>query len=60
LVDGLDWTGNQQTRGAVLSEIRVNLNELPEEPYPQELWDGKVGQIWDFVLQRYAQEGVKH
>jgi type I restriction enzyme R subunit len=60
LVDGVDWTGNQQTRGAVWSEIRVKLNELPGEPYPQELWDGKVGQIWDFVLQRYAWEGVKH
>lgn len=60
LVNGVDWTGNQQTRGAVWTEIRVKLNELPEEPYPQELWDGKVGQIWDFVLQRYAQEGVKH
>jgi type I restriction enzyme R subunit len=58
LVDGLDWTGNQQTRGKVLSEIRVKLNDLPEEPYPQEVWDGKVGQIWDFVLKRYAQSGT--
>jgi type I restriction enzyme R subunit len=41
-------------------EIRVKLNELSEEPYPQKLWDGKVGQIWDFVLQRYAQDGAKH
>jgi type I restriction enzyme R subunit len=57
LVDGLDWTGNQQTRGAVWTEIRVKLNDLPEEPYPQEVWDGKVGQIWDFVLQRYAASG---
>jgi len=60
LVDGLDWVGNQQTRGAVLSEIRVKLNELPEEPYPQQIWDGKVGQIWNFVLQRYAQESARH
>jgi type I restriction enzyme R subunit len=58
LVDGLDWTGNQQTRGAVWTEIRVKLNALPEEPYPQELWDGKVGQIWKFVLQRYAAPGT--
>lgn len=57
LIDDLDWTANQQTRGAVHSEIRMKLNELPEEPYPQELWDGKVGQIWDFVLQRYAPGG---
>jgi type I restriction enzyme R subunit len=60
LVDGLDWVGNQQTRGAVLSEIRVKLNELPEEPYPQEIWDGKVGQIWNFVLQRYSQAVERH
>ena len=60
LVDGVNWTGNQQTRGAVWTEIRVNLNELPVEPYPQDLWDGKVGQLWEFVLQRYAREGVTH
>lgn len=56
LVDGLDWTGNQQTRGAVWSEIRVKLNDLPETPYPQQLWDEKVDQIWNFVLQRYDGE----
>jgi len=27
---------------AVHSEIRFRLNELPKDPYPQELWDGKV------------------
>jgi type I restriction enzyme R subunit len=54
LVAAIDWTGSQQTRGAVLSEIRVKLNELPEEPYPQPVWDAKVGQVWEFVLQRYA------
>jgi type I restriction enzyme R subunit len=37
-----------------LSEIRVRLNELPEQPYPQGLWDAKVEQVWDFVLRRYA------
>jgi type I restriction enzyme R subunit len=54
LVDATDWVRGQETRGAVFSEIRVRLNELPEEPYPQTLWNTKVAQVWDFVLQRYA------
>lgn len=29
------WRDTQQTRAAVLSGIRVTLNELPEEPYPR-------------------------
>lgn len=56
LVEAIDWVSGQQTRGAVLSEIRSRLNELPEAPYPQVLWDAKVGLVWDFVLQRYAPE----
>jgi type I restriction enzyme R subunit len=54
LVDAIDWVRGQETRGAVLSEIRQRLNELPEEPYPQALWDLKVDQVWDFVLGRYG------
>ena len=54
LVGAIDWVRGQETRGAVWTEIRQRLNELPEEPYPQRLWDTKVDQIWDFVLRRYA------
>ena len=54
LVAALDWVAGQQTRAAVHSEIRVKLNELPEQPYPAELWQAKVEQVWDFVLSRYA------
>ena len=54
LVDAIDWVRGQETRGAVLTEIRQRLNELPEEPYPQDLWDAKVEQVWDFMLRRYA------
>lgn len=54
LVEAVDWLRGQQTRGAVLSEIRVRLNELPENPYPQGLWEAKVEQVWDFVTRRYA------
>lgn len=54
LVAAIDWVAGQQTRAAVHSEIRVKLNELPEQPYPTELWQAKVEQVWDFVLSRYA------
>ncbi|MEY8689647.1 MAG: type I restriction endonuclease subunit R [Leptothrix sp. (in: b-proteobacteria)] len=43
------WRQNQQTRAQVLSEIRVKLNELPEEPYPQDVWQQKVDAVWQFV-----------
>lgn len=48
------WPQNQQTRAAVQSEIRFKLNELPEEPYPQDLWDEKVDAIWQFVYHQAA------
>lgn len=54
LVDAIDWVRGQETRGAVWTEIRQRLNELPENPYPQALWDSKVEQVWDFVLRRYG------
>ncbi len=54
LLDAVDWTGGQQTRGAVESAIRLKLNELPEEPYPEGVWQTKVGAVWDFVLRRYG------
>lgn len=54
LVGAIDWVSGQETRGAVWTEIRQRLNELPENPYPQALWDSKVEQVWDFVLRRYA------
>nr|WP_312162541.1 type I restriction enzyme endonuclease domain-containing protein [Brevundimonas diminuta] len=54
LTDAIDWVRGQETRGAVWTEIRQRLNELPENPYPQALWDNKVEQVWDFVLRRYA------
>jgi type I restriction enzyme R subunit len=47
------WRDFQQTRAAVLSDIRVTLNELPEEPYPDALWKQKVDNVWQFVFSRY-------
>jgi len=57
LVDAINWTGSQQTRGAVWTAIRLRLNELPQEPYPDDLWNAKVDQVWTFVLQHYAGGG---
>lgn len=54
LTGAIDWVRGQETRGAVWTAIRQRLNELPEIPYPQVLWDNKVEQVWDFVLRRYA------
>lgn len=48
------WRQNQQTRAAVQSEIRFKLNELPEEPYPQDLWEEKVEAVWQFVYHHSA------
>jgi type I restriction enzyme R subunit len=43
------WRQNPQTRAAVLSEIRFKLDELPADPYPEEVWNGKVDAVWQFV-----------
>lgn len=47
------WRERQETRVAVQSTIRVELNELPEEPYPEELWNEKVEASWQFVFTHY-------
>ncbi len=43
------WRQNQQTRAAVRTAIRFKLNELPEKPYTQDIWDEKVDAVWQFV-----------
>jgi type I restriction enzyme, R subunit len=47
-----DWRKTQETRGAVKFTIRQMLNELPEDPYPQELWDTKVDAVWAYIFSR--------
>jgi len=54
LVAVRDWHLRQQPRAAVLSAIRVELNELPEESYPLPVWEAKVGEVWQFVAGRYG------
>lgn len=54
VIDAVDWQRGQETRGAVWTELRMQLNELPEEPYPEAMWNAKVDRVWEFVLDRYA------
>ena len=54
------WRLNQQTRAAVHSEIRFKLNELPQEPYPQALWDEKVEEVWQFVYHQASNLRAAH
>jgi type I restriction enzyme R subunit len=57
LHDQLDfeWRKTQETRGVVQFTIRQTLNELPEEPYPQELYDTKVDAVWAYIFSRSHQ-----
>jgi type I restriction enzyme R subunit len=52
------WRANQQTRAAVQSTIRFTLNELPEEPYPEPVWNEKVDAVWAFILARQQGHGL--
>ncbi len=47
-----EWQAKQQTRAAVQSTIRFTLNELPEEPYPEPMWNEKVDAVWAFIFAR--------
>jgi len=51
-VNVFNWKARQQTRAAVQSTIRFTLNELPEEPYPEKVWDTKVEAVWAYVFSR--------
>ena len=47
-----EWQAKQQTRAAVQSTIRFTLDELPQEPYPEPLWNEKVDAVWAFIFAR--------
>ena len=47
-----NWWAKQQTRADVEATIRFTLNELPEEPYPEPLWNEKVDAVWAFIFVR--------
>jgi type I restriction enzyme R subunit len=50
-----NWRATQQTRAAVQSTIRFALNELPEEPYPEPMWETKVDAVWAYIFTRSQQ-----
>jgi type I restriction enzyme, R subunit len=45
------WQQKPQTRAAVHSEIRFKLDELPQEPYPEDVWTPKIEAVWQYVFQ---------
>lgn len=53
-VASVDWLRSQETRGQVRHQIKLALNDLPQEPYPDDLWNSKVDRVWEFVTQRYS------
>ena len=48
----VDWPSKQQTRAAVESTIRFTLDQLPQEPYPEAVWNEKVDVVWAFIFAR--------
>jgi hypothetical protein len=40
------------------SKICVVLDELTEEPYPQDVWDQEVEAVWQFVYKRCSEMGT--
>jgi type I restriction enzyme, R subunit len=48
-----DWQLSPQPRAEVRSVIRFELNQLPEHPYPEPLWNEKVDAVWQHVFQTY-------
>ena len=56
-VSVFQWRQRQQTRAAVRSTIEVVLNNLPEAPYPEDMWNQKVEATWLFVLSQYEGAG---
>jgi type I restriction enzyme R subunit len=53
-VASVDWLRSQETRGQVKREIKLALNDLPQDPYPDDLWNAKVDRVWEFVTQQYS------
>ncbi len=52
-----EWKKKQETRAGVQSTIRFTLNELPEDPYPEPIWNEKVDAVWSFIFARQQAGG---
>lgn len=48
------WRQNTKARAQVKEQIRIKLNELPMDPYPEELWEEKVEAVWQFIYHQPA------
>lgn len=48
-----EWWTKPQPRATVQSDIRFKLNELPQDPYPEDVWNSKVDAVWQFVFHQY-------
>jgi type I restriction enzyme R subunit len=53
LVKVRDWQLAPQPRAEVKSAIRFGLDKLPQQPYPEALWNEKVDAVWQHVFQTY-------
>jgi len=53
----LDWRKHQRTRAAVKVSIRDELDKLPEDPYPEELYDTKIAAVYEHVYEAYSGKG---
>lgn len=54
-----EWQSRQQTQAAVKSTIRFTLDQLPQEPYPEPVWNAKVDAVWSFIFARRSHSGGK-
>ncbi len=48
-------TVTQETRGHLKYQMKQTLNALSETPYPDQLSNYKVEQVWEFVTTRYSE-----
>lgn len=52
------WQLRVRPRATVQSTIRFTLNDLPEDPYSEDIWEGKVDAVWQLVFTRYQSGGA--
>lgn len=53
LVKVREWQLSMRPRAEVRATIRFELNRLPDQPYPEQLWNQKVDAVWQHVFQTY-------
>ena len=53
----LDWRTAQATRAGVRDCIQVELDNLPEDPYPKPIYDAKCKQTYRHIFDNYFGAG---